>query len=373
MLEPSSIARRLRLAVLADAAHVNCQRWCEGLQHAGAEVHIISFADWATKSFTLHRLPIGPWPGKLHYFAAACYTRRLLAKIRPDVLLAYYVTGYGTLAALSGFHPVVQVTSGSDVLEAPGFPTLRAILRQTLKRADLVTAWESHMAEAVQTLGVPSARLFVLPRGIPYRHFAQHRAPVPDTRKSISIISTRSLGPAYNVDRLVRAAAILSQQGIDLSLTIAGDGPCRAELVLLAQELGIKEKISFSGFVSNDQLGSLLAQHNFYISLIAYDGVSASLLEAMAVGLLPMVPDHEANRLWIKDGENGVLLKDLSPEGIARAIGRALSNQELRESAWKHNAQLIRERGDLAVNSRLYMEEFRRLAQLGFQLQTAAP
>lgn len=229
------------------------------------------------------------------------------------------------------------------------------------------------MADAVRTLGVPSTRLFVLPRGIPYRQFAQHRAPAPNRENSIAIISTRSLGPSYNIDRLLRAGAILSQQGVDFSLTVAGDGPCRAELVGLARELGINDKISFTGFVSNDQLGRLLAQHNFYISLIAYDGVSASLLEAMSVGLLPIVPDHQANRLWIKDGENGSLLTDLSPEGIAGAIGQALANLALRQSAWKRNSHVVQERADLAVNSKLYVEEFRRLASAGSRPQTAAP
>src|ERR1051325_250317 len=95
----------LKLAILADAAHVNCQRWCEGLHAAGAEVHIISFASADLKNISLHRLPKLFFPGKLRYFTSVPYVRKLLEKLRPDVLVAYYITGYGTLAALVGYHP----------------------------------------------------------------------------------------------------------------------------------------------------------------------------------------------------------------------------------------------------------------------------
>ena len=362
--------RALKIAVLADAAHVNCQRWCEGLATAGANVHIISFTPGSPNGITVEQIPYRLLPGKLHYFAAVSYVRRRLAAIKPDVLLAYYVTGYGTLAALTGFHPIVQVTSGSDVLIAPGSPFMGFLLRQTLRRADLVTAWAPHMAEAAIKLGVPRDRVMVLPRGIPCQQFAEHRTPAPREHASVTIISTRSLYPNYRIEVLVKAVSLLSKSGIGCSLTICGEGPCREQIANEVHRLGLDEKVRLIGFVSNDRLGSVLSQHDLYVSLIDSDGVSASLLEAMTVGLLPIVPNHPANGDWIKDGENGILLDELSPDAVAQQIRRAVMDRPLRRRAWSANSEIVRTRADLFRNSELFLQAFRNLTETAPKFQS---
>ena len=117
------------------------------------------------------------------------------------------------------------------------------------------------------------------------------------------------------------------------------------------------------GFVPNDQLPTLLAQHNVYISLVESDGVSASLLEAMEVGLLPIVSDHLANRFWITPGINGLPLNNISPIAVASAISKAFCDLPLRQTAWEYNSKLVRERADLYHNSEIYTERFRKLVR----------
>jgi glycosyltransferase involved in cell wall biosynthesis len=354
-------ASPLRMVLLADAAHVNCQRWCEGLSQAGTDIHVLSF-NRTSKMKQVYQLPLSPLPGKLHYLAAVPYVRRLIAAIRPHLVVAYYVTGYGTLAALAGHHPLVMVTSGSDILLAPRSPILRRLLRYNLNRADLVTAWAPHMAEAVRRLGVAPQRIFTLPRGIPLGQFARIRCSRPKINDVVYLISTRSLKEEYNPGVLLLAIRLLRDRGVSFILTLAGDGPQRGEVVALAQKLGLERHVKFLGFVPNDKLPALLMQHHLYISLVASDGVSASLLEAMAVGLLPLVPDHPANRLWIEPGVNGVLLDNLSPAAVAEALRRAVEDFSLRLRAWQQNPAIVHDRADLHRNSSLFVERFRRLA-----------
>jgi glycosyltransferase involved in cell wall biosynthesis len=352
----------LRIALLADAAHVNTQRWCEGLSRAGAEIHLLSFSACSPKGVQNLHLPIPKLLGKVHYFVAVPYVRQLIHRIQPDVLLAYSVTGYGTLGALSASRPLVQVTAGSDVLLAPRNPLMQRLVRYNLSRADLVTAWAPHMADAASWLGVDDERMLVLPRGIPVREFAGVRCSRPVRNDVGRIISTRTLKPDYNVELLLRMMSILETNGIAFSLTLAGDGPDRKKLVALTRELGLENRVRFPGFVPNDQLPRLLAEHNLYLSLVDSDGVSASLLEAMVVGLLPIVPNHAANRPWIQSGQNGVLLDDLSPANVANAIAMAISNLPLRRKAWQQNAEIVRNHADLYYNAELFVERFRQLA-----------
>ena len=352
----------LRVALLADATSINVQRWCEGLSHAGADIHILTFGGEMPTAKGLYRLPTMRIPGKLHYFTALPHVRRLICTIQPHVVIAYYVTGYGMLGSLAGYHPLVQVTAGSDVLLAPRSPIMRGLVRFTLSRADLVTAWAPHMAEAVERLGVAQERIVVLARGIPFQHFVNKRPPSPTDSASPYIISTRSLYPDYNAHVLVDAIRLLQDTGLTSFLTIAGEGPQRDELLALSQRLVLEPQVRFVGFVPNDQLPALLAKHNIYTSLVDSDGVSASLLEAMAIGLLPIVPDNAANRFWITSGENGLLLGDLSPASVAKAVREAILNLPLRQRAWQRNLQIVRDRADLYRNSAMFMEHFRRLA-----------
>lgn len=322
---------------------------------------MISFNPASSGESEVYQLPVRPLPGKLHYFTAVPRVRRMLGALKPDVLLAYYVTGYGTLASLTGFRPLVLITSGSDILVAPSNWLMNLILRCTLNRADLVTAWESHMADAVAALGVTREHIFVLPRGIPYREFAQTRAAAPKLGKPVSIISTRSLGEDYHIDRLIKAVKIARDDGLYCHLTIAGDGPCKTALAEMIRADGLQDNVRMVGFVANDRLGPLLAQHDLYVSLIESDGVSASLLEAMAVGLLPIVPDHPANRAWIESGNNGLLLTETTPEAISECIRQAAQDPALRARSWEMNAEIVSSRADLFRNAHVFCAEFKKL------------
>ena len=351
----------MKLALLADASHTNIQRWCDGLQNNGVDVHLLSFTPQNTIVEQTYPLPLPGLPGKINYFTAVPYVRCILRELQPDLLISYYATGYGTLGALTGFHPWVVVTAGSDILIAPRNPIMRRILRSSLKRADLVTAFAPHMAQAAQQLGVSEEKSFTLPQGIFAETFAAHRSPEPKTDDSLKIICTRSLYPIYNIDLLIRAASHLAKSGIPFEMTIAGRGYLEDELKRLAQELGVEQYINFAGFVPNTELPSLLAQHNTYISLTPSDGVSASLLEAMAVGLMPMLVDHPANHYWITRGKMVFCSESLAPEAVADTLCAVRDDLALRLRAWEINIAIIHERGDMNRNMKRFVERFYQL------------
>lgn len=355
-MSPSS----LRLALLADGDHVNIQRWNTGLQAAGAKTIVLSLTTHRSRERSdTHHLPTIHILGRLNYVLTVPIVRRILRAWQPDVILSYYVTGYGTLGRLTGFHPLVQVTSGSDILLASRHPIMGKIVRRNLKEADLVTAWAPHMADAARASGARD--VFVLPAGIDIDRFSAYQIPEPMPYDPIRLIISRSLKAFYRIDLLVEAARILASEQTPFSLTIAGDGPEYARLANMIDAYGLNNQVQLIGFVPNQSLPVLLSQHNTYISLVPSDGVSASLLEAMAVGLLPIVPRNPANADWITDDENGLLISDVTPEGIAASIQRI--NTAIRFGAWHRNPAIVAERADLYQNAKAYVEKFRLLVR----------
>jgi glycosyltransferase involved in cell wall biosynthesis len=78
------------------------------------------------------------------------------------------------------------------------------------------------------------------------------------------------------------------------------------------------------------------------------DGAPLSLLEAMAAGALPVTADIPSMREWIAEGR-GVLVGDVSPEGVAAGLARGL--ELAAQGAYAApNRRLVEERGDRAVN-----------------------
>ena len=88
-----------------------------------------------------------------------------------------------------------------------------------------------------------------------------------------------------------------------------GGGEAAGELGDLARRLGIGDRLRFEGKVDYARLPELLGSSKIYVSSVWTDGVSASLLEAMARGCLPIVTDNRANRYWVTDGDNGLLVR----------------------------------------------------------------
>jgi glycosyltransferase involved in cell wall biosynthesis len=91
--------------------------------------------------------------------------------------------------------------------------------------------------------------------------------------------------------------------------------------------------------------------------MTASDGASLSLMEAMAVGAIPLVSDIEPNREWVDDGVTGALLP-LDDESAAAAKIEALITRPDAEldDMRRRNREIVRERGSLTRNMARFRE-----------------
>lgn len=343
----------LKLAIIGDASSPNVLRWTEGLAGAGAIVALASF-ECPPPSWEGEFLPLrATGCGKQRYLAAVPALRRMLRRWSADVTAGYFVTGYGLLASLSAPGPLVQVGVGSDLTTTRGNHPLGRAVRFSLGRAALVLVWSEELAGAAVRLGASPDRLFVQPRGIPVEEFAT----IDPAGDVLAVVSTRSLQPFYRIDVLIEAMAHLPPHA---TLTIVGDGPEREALETKSRELGLSGRITFVGSRPNADLPRILARQGVYVSLAPRDGVSASLLEAMASGVVPVAVDNLANRAWVQSGRTGVLLRSVTPKSVADAILEA-SRPKLRDVAIPSNRALVIERGDLHANAARTMERLNAL------------
>jgi len=125
-----------------------------------------------------------------------------------------------------------------------------------------------------------------------------------------------------NPFELFRAVRILVDAGYDLDLTVAGDGPLRGELERLAMDLGLWDRIHMRGFV--ERPSELLRSCDTYIMSSVREGLSRSVIEAMASGLVVVSTDVGAIREYGVDGENMIKSRGTSAADLAAAVASAL-------------------------------------------------
>jgi glycosyltransferase involved in cell wall biosynthesis len=352
----------LRVAFFADTNYVGSREWMAHFAGPlGIEVHAICFKGDATdlSSVTFHPIDPPGNPGKIRYLTCVPALRSALRRIQPDLLVAYRVLSYGFAASLSGFQPLVLAAQGQFIV-SPEVPSLfRFFARRAVRRARLIHAWAEPMAQNLLALGADPSKTMVMPRGVALESFPpRDEPPAPFT-----LVTTRQLEPYYNFPVILEALVDLRRRAIPFRYLIAGEGSARADLEHRARSLGLEAEVQFLGRVEHRQLPGLLAGAHVYVSAVPTDGVSASLLEAMAAGVFPVVTDNAPNRIWIRHEENGLLFPARDGGALAAALERAWNDGELRRRARPINRSIVEERASWKANMSAIAERYRRIVR----------
>jgi glycosyltransferase involved in cell wall biosynthesis len=288
--------------------------------------------------------------------------RRVLAEIDPDVFHAHFLVEHGFYGATVGFHPYVVSAWGSDVLVEPERSRLSsAIARWTLRRADLVTSNNAHMAERIVRLGADPERVEVVTLGADRFDLARtldsvNLRPV-DPERSPVVISTRAHEPLYNIDEVIQAYGVVAHRRAGARLVVAHQGSLTERLERAAGRNG--GRVEFLGFVDRTRLRNAFAEAEVFVSIPSSDATSVALLQAMAAGCFPIVSDLPSQREIIQDGVNGFCVPLHNATLLAQRIGQALDDGDLRRRAAEMNRRIVEEHGlnevQMAKMERLYI------------------
>ena len=363
----------VRLCFIADAGSIHTQKWVNYFARKGHEIHLISRRAGqgyieGVKLYLLPRLALPIWAvskypsALLNLFPA----RRLIKRIKPDILNAHYITLHGYLGAFSAFHPFILTAMGSDVHTDPQRnPLYRILTQKTLKKADLIICDSQMVREKLIELGTAPSKIRVICNGVDTQLFNPEKR---DERlrqelglaDSPIVISTRTLSPLYNVKTLIEAVPLVVKDFPQAKFVIAGDGNQRNYLTNLTNSLGVSNSVKFLGWVPNNELPKYLVSSDIYVSTSLADSTSLCLQEAMACELAPVVTDLPANREWVANGKNAFIVPTKDPQALAEKISYLLRNGEVRRKIGKAGREIIKERAEyqreMAKMEQLYQE-----------------
>lgn len=297
------------------SASIHVARFVRGLCAAGRSVVLATHGE----------LPLGPLPGlreqvvldlSVTSWSALRRIRALMRQWSPSVVHAHQVNSvawHAVRAARGSPVPVVLTLWGSDVLTLPSrSPLHRWMVRSALRGASAWTADARVLLDAAAQIAGPCAgiRREWIPIGID--------APPPGSQtRERRLLSCRLHKPLYRIDAILRAFASLPASRADWVLEVAASGEQTPALQQLAAELGVSERVEFSGMLNAAALWRAYRRSAVFVSMPETDGTAVSLLEAMAAGCLPVLSDLPANREWVETGHNGLLVDDLARLGVA--------------------------------------------------------
>ena len=129
-----------------------------------------------------------------------------------------------------------------------------------------------------------------------------------------------------NLLRTLEAAALYANSGAPFTLVLAGQGPDRAAIAEKAQELGLGDRLRFTGHITNEtDLYGLYQLADLFVFPSLYDTSGMVVREAAAMATPSVVVSGSAAAEPIRDGENGYLCADDSAD-LCRVSERALSD-----------------------------------------------
>lgn len=205
------------------------------------------------------------------------------------------------------------------------------------KDADAIVATCSDEAFELKSLGVPSHRISVAPCGVDLELF-QPTGPAESRGRAHRILSIGRLVPRKGVDLVIRALAILAEEGIDdIELVIVGGSeakgaahdPETARLEQLASELGVAEQVQWRGQVTQAEMPAILRSADLVVCAPWYEPFGIVPLESMASGI-PVIAASVGGLIdSVVDQVTGLHVPPRDAEAIASGIARLLEDPDL--------------------------------------------
>ncbi|MBO3732968.1 glycosyltransferase [Glycomyces niveus] len=337
----------LRIALTADTywPDVNgaanfAHRLATGLAARGHDVHVVC-PSTSGKSrtvtvggVTMHRIGAlrTPFHPDFRYcppWRAATAVRALLQRIDPDVVhtQAHFIVGRAAVRAATAAGIPVVATNHFMPENLLGFGPLPRWTHRHL--ADL--AWRDlarvYGAATVCTTPTPRAAellerngldrpVMAISCGIDRARYAGPQAN-PDGRPTLLFVGR--LEAEKNVHELLEAAALLPP---DVRVEIVGDGSVRPRLEALAARLGLAERATFHGFLTDDEVVEAYRRADVFVMPGTAELQSIATMEAMAAGLPVVAADAMALPHLVRPARNGWLYR---PGDIAELAHRLRS------------------------------------------------
>lgn len=239
-----------------------------------------------------------------------------------DVMLSFgsYVTMY-TVAASRLLNTKIIGSERTDPSKAPESALLRGVRNIAYRFTDAMV-FQTKDAQAYFSKRIQK-KSHVIPNPI-----KENLPPRWEGERTKEIVNFCRLNHQKNLPLLLKAFAKFHATHPQYQLIIYGEGELKQSLLVLAEKLGIKNSFEIRNFTPD--IHRCIQKSAMFVSSSDYEGISNSMLEAMAIGLPCICTDCPVGgaRMFIRNYENGILVPVGDANKLVEAMTRFASNQQ---------------------------------------------
>ncbi len=327
-------------------------------------------------NFRIHRVGWG-WPLDKFIFPVSgfLHARKLVKENDYNFFHVFQASQAGGAAwLLKFFHPriplILTLQEGKDLNSQGSF--VKFTRKLLIKKADKITAISDYLRKYVSRIR-RNAPVVVIPNGVDIdnfcRDFSYGELSVLQDQVGIRpgervIITISRLVPKNGVSDLIKATAVLSEKRKEpvFKLLLLGEGEQKSDLLKLAGNLKIEDKVVFIGRIDHSDLPKYLKISDVFVRPSLSEGLGNAFLEAMAASI-PVVgtpvggiPD------FLKDEETGLFCKVGNPEDIAQKIEKLVFDDSLRKKIISNGRKLVKEKYNWKTIAKEYAELYNQLS-----------
>ncbi len=207
-----------------------------------------------------------------------------------------------------------------------------------LRSAELVLLLnEEERLVAIEEIGLDASRIRVVDNGLPEEFIGLPLAEL-DPGANFQIAHIGSYLPHKGVHYSAAALSTILLRHANVSVTYFGTGE-ESDHVREAFPPDLQSRISIVPSFPHGDLPRLLEGFSAVVAGSLREAFMLSTLEAMAVGLVPVVTDIPGPTSYVRDGENGLIAPPADSAALAQAVERLLGEPDLfatlRKGAWE--------------------------------------
>ena len=356
-----------KILVMADGASIHTEKWIYGLSlNPEFEIYLLTMNPSGARPsiginnkvktvFEVHNNNTVKDANNYWYVKNVLKIREIVKKVKPDIINTIYLTSYGLMGSLMKDNVLLShFMIGTDIMVTPQKNFLYKLLTKfALFRGDYFVSSSKTMTKSLLRLhNIPSERLLTQQYGV-----GEEVINYPRLGKVYDFISNRAWVPNSNIPLILEIFKCLE---IPLNHAIIGQGGVQEKKIhgLLSQLPQVKH-LGTLQYMDNIHA---VAQSKYYISLTSSDGASLSLMEAMALGVVPVVSDVAPNLEWVEDGYNGFVvdINDIS-KTVSKFEYIAQLPDNLRLVMAARCIDIIKKRGRLVENMKKFSDNILKL------------
>ena len=328
----------MKILFLSAANNPHTVKWVNGLNTRDNEVILVSLKnhqqteDNINKNIKIVYLPV---KGTIGYYLNSYFINTLVKKEKPDIINVHYASGYGTLGRFIKFKNKILNVWGSDVYDFPKENWIKKIiLKKNLKAYKIVASTSNCMALETKKYLSSDKNIVITPFGVNIDKFKKYNLYTKDEKYVIGIVKT--LKEKYGIKYLIYAIKELKKL-LDASiykkveLRIYGKGELKEQLISLAKELDIEDKVKFMGYISNDKIPDVINEMNIFVvpSILDSESFGVAAVEAMACEIPVIVSDVDGLKEVVINEKTGFIVPRENSKEIALKIQMLLLDKKL--------------------------------------------